>query len=46
MLLIKGANMSHKLAELYQFIGNLRYYRREGYTFKASWFFATMTLPE
>ena len=37
--------MSRKLAELYQFIGNFRYYRNEGYSFKAAWFFATMTLP-
>ena len=37
--------MLHKLAELYQFIKNFRYYRSEGYSFKASWFFATMSLP-
>jgi hypothetical protein len=37
--------MSHKLAELLQFIGNYRHYRNEGYSFKAAWFIATVTLP-
>ena len=37
--------MLRKLAELNQFIGNFRYYRNEGDSFKAAWFFATTALP-
>jgi len=40
-----GAIMSRKLADLFRFIGNYRYYRRSGYGFKAAWIVATMTLP-
>ncbi len=41
----KGAIMSRKLAELLRFIENYRYYRQSGYSFKAAWIFAAMTLP-
>lgn len=37
--------MSRKLAELFRLIENYRYYLNEGYSFKAAWIFATMTLP-
>jgi hypothetical protein len=37
--------MSSKLGQLFHFIGNFRYYRNEGYSLKAAWFFATMALP-
>jgi hypothetical protein len=37
--------MSRKLAELLHFIENYRYYRQSGYSFKASWIFASATLP-
>ena len=45
MLNQKGAIMSRKLAEISRFIGNFRYYRQSGYSFKAAWFYATLTLP-
>jgi hypothetical protein len=37
--------MSHKLAKLFRFIENYRYYRQNGYSFKSAWFTATLTLP-
>jgi hypothetical protein len=45
MLYLKGVIMSRKWAELFRFIGNFLYYRQSGYSFKAAWIFATMTLP-
>ena len=36
--------MLHKLVELFEFFGNYRYYRNEGYSFKAAWIFASMTI--
>ena len=41
----KGAYMSLKWAALFRFIENYRYYRNDGYSFKASWTFASATLP-
>jgi hypothetical protein len=37
--------MLRKLDELNQFVGNIRYYLNEGYSFKSAWFFATITIP-
>ena len=37
--------MSLKWAALFRFIENYRYYRNDGYSFKASWTFASATLP-
>ena len=37
--------MSHVLVDLARFVGNYRYYRRNGLNIKAAWHLASMTLP-
>jgi len=37
--------MLRKLADIVRFIGNYRYYRRNGSNFRTAWHLASMTLP-
>ncbi len=37
--------MSDKFAKVARFISDYRFYREKGYTFKAAWNLASMTLP-
>jgi hypothetical protein len=41
----KEVNMSRKLANITRFIGNYRYYRRNGFNSRTAWHLASMTLP-
>ncbi len=37
--------MSRRIARVTRFITDYRFYREKGYTFKAAWNLASMTLP-